>query len=54
MCAKCGKGVHGRYVKLMRVTSTLAKSFVCEQYVEPITGIVKQDKEISLLTTWSY
>ena len=30
MCTKCGKSVHGRYKKMKRVTSTLAKSFACE------------------------
>ena len=30
MCTKCGKWVHGRCAKKKRVTSTLAKGFVCE------------------------
>ena len=30
MCTKCGKWVHGRCAKRKRVTSTLAKGFVCE------------------------
>ena len=29
MCTKCGKWVHGRSTKIKRVTSTLAKGFVC-------------------------
>ena len=30
MCTKCGKWVHGRCAKMKRVTSALAKGFVCE------------------------
>ena len=30
MCTKCGKWVHGRSTKIKRVTSTLAKGFVCK------------------------
>ena len=28
-CTKCGKWVHGRCAKMKRLTSTLAKGFVC-------------------------
>ena len=30
MCTKCGKWVHGRCARMKRVTSTLAKVFVCK------------------------
>ena len=30
MCTKCGKWVHGKCAKMKRVTSTLAKGFVCK------------------------
>ena len=30
MCTKCDKWVHGRCAKMKRLTSTLAKGFVCE------------------------
>ena len=33
MCTKCGKWVHGRCAKMKRVTSALAKGFVCEPCV---------------------
>ena len=46
MCTKCGKWVHGRYAKMKRVNSTLAKGFVCElrivtteEIVEPGEGL---------------
>ena len=48
-CTKCGKWVHGRCAKMKRVTSTLAKGFVCElcvytkeRIVEPGEGIIDQ------------
>ena len=47
ICTKCGKWVHGRCVKMNRVTSTLAKSFVCEQSADTIKEIVEPSKEIS-------
>ena len=47
MCTKCGKWVHGRCAKMKRVTSTLAKSFVCELCVDTKEGIVEPGKEIS-------
>ena len=34
LCTKCGKWVHGRCAKMKKVTSTLAKSFVCEIWLE--------------------
>ena len=37
-------------VKMKRVTSTLAKGFVCELCVHTKEGIVKPSEEISLLT----
>ena len=36
MCTNYGKWEHGRRAKMKRVTSTLAKSFVCEQCNEAI------------------
>ena len=47
MCKKYGKWVHGRCVKIKRVTSTLAKGFVCEQCVDTKEGIVEPGEEIS-------
>ena len=48
MCAKCCKWVHGRCAKMKRVTSSLAKNFVCEICVDTTGGIVKPGKEILL------
>ena len=42
MCTKRGKWVHGRYAKTKRVTSTLAKGFVCELCVDAKEGIVEE------------
>ena len=47
MCAKCGKCVHGRCTKMKKVTSTLAKGFVCELCVDTKEGIVEPCEEIS-------
>ena len=33
ICTKCGKWVHGRCTKMTKVTSTLAKGFICGQLV---------------------
>ena len=54
MCTKCGKWVHGRCAKIKRVTSTLAKGFLCELYVDTIKGIVEPGEEKTFLTrlTW--
>ena len=46
MCTKCCKWVHGRCAKIKRVTSTLAKGFVCELYVDTKKGIVKPGEEL--------
>ena len=46
MCTKCVKWVHGRCAKMKRVTSTLAKGFVCELCVDAKEGIVKPGEEI--------
>ena len=45
--SKCGKWVHGRCVKMKRVTSTLAKGFVCELCVDTKEGIVEPGEQIS-------
>ena len=46
MCTKCGKWVHGECAKMKRVTSTLAKGFVCELCVDTKEGNVEPDEEI--------
>ena len=45
---KCGKWVNGRCVKIKRVTSTLAKGFVCGLCVDTKEEIVEPGEEISL------
>ena len=45
---KCGKWVHGRCVKIKRVTSTPTKSFVCELCVDTKKGIVEPGEELSI------
>ena len=50
MCTKRGKLVHGKCTKMKRVTSTLAKGFVCKLFVDTKEGIVEPDKEIFLTT----
>ena len=50
MCTKCGKWVYGRCAKMNRVTSTLAKGFVCKVCVDTKEEIVEPDEEISFLT----
>ena len=47
VCTKCGKWMHGRCAKMKRVTSTLAKGFVCKVCVDTMKGIVKPGEEIS-------
>ena len=47
ICTKCGKWVHGRCAKMKRVTSTLAKGFVCQLCVDTKEGIVEPSEEIS-------
>ena len=42
MCTKCGK-----WAKIKKVTSTLAKGFVCKLCVDAMEGIVEPDEEIS-------
>ena len=46
MSTKCGTWVHGRFVKMKRVTSTLAKDFVCKLCVDTEERIVKPGEEI--------
>ena len=46
MCAKCGKWVHCICVKMKRVTSTLAKDFVCELCVYTKEGILEPGEKI--------
>ena len=45
--SKCDKWVHGRCAKMKKVTSTLAKDFVCELCVDTTEGIWKPSEEIS-------
>ena len=47
MCTRCGKWVHGRCAKMKRVTSALAKDFVCELCVDTKQEIVESDEETS-------
>ena len=47
MCTKCGKWVRGRCAKIKRVTSTLAKGFVCKLCGDTKEGIVEPGQEIS-------
>ena len=47
MCTKYGKWIHGKRAKIKRVTSTLAKGFVCEICVDTKKGIVEPGEEIS-------
>ena len=47
MRTKCSKWVHGRCAKMKRVTSTLAKGFVCKLCVDTMEGIVEPGEEIS-------
>ena len=49
MCTKCGKWMHGRCAKMKRVTSTLAKSFVCKVCVDAKKGIVEPGEKISFV-----
>ena len=46
-CTKCGKSVHGRCAKMKKVTSTLAKGFICELCVYTKEGIVEPGEELS-------
>ena len=50
LCTKCGKWMHGRCAKVMRVTSTLAAAFVCEGCVET-KEIVEPVEEYYFMTT---
>ena len=43
---KCPKWAHVISEKINRVSSTLTKYFVCERYLEKMTGIVELDKEL--------
>ena len=47
MCTKCCKWVHGKCAKRKRVTSTLAKGFVCELCVCTKEGIAEPHEELS-------
>ena len=48
MRTKCGKRVHGRCVKMKRVTSTLVKGFVCKLCVDTKEGIVEPGEKYFL------
>ena len=47
MCTKCRKWVHGRCAKMKRVTSILAKGFVCKLCVDTKKGIMEPCEERS-------
>ena len=47
ICTKCCKWVHGKSEKMKRVTSTLAKGFVCELCVCTKEGIVEPGEELA-------
>ena len=47
LCPKCGKWVHGRCAKMKRVTSTLAKDFICERSVKAIKKVVEPAEELT-------
>ena len=47
MCTKCGKWVHGRCARIKRITSTLAKGFVCKLCVDTKEGIMEPSEELS-------
>ena len=47
MPTKCGKRVHGRCEKMKRLTSTLAKGFLCELCVDTKEGIAEPGEETS-------
>ena len=47
MCTKCGKWAHGRCIKIKRMTSTLAKGFVCDLCVNTMEKIVEAGEELS-------
>ena len=46
MCSKCDKWVHGSCAKMKRMTSTLAKYFVCELCANTMEEIVEPCEEI--------
>ena len=47
MCTNFGKWVHGSCAKIKRMTSALAKVFVCGLCVDTKEGIVEPDKKLS-------
>ena len=47
LCTKFGKWVHGRCAKMKRVTSTLAKGFICDRCVEALIGIAELAEELT-------
>ena len=53
MFTKCSKWVHGRCAKMKRVTSTLAKGFVCEICVYAKEGIMEPGEKLSFVTRLS-
>ena len=47
LCTKYGKWMHGSCEKIKRVSSTLAKGFICERYNDAIKGIVEPAEVIT-------
>ena len=46
MCTKCGKWVRGRCARIKRITSTLAKGFVCKPCVDTKKEIAEPSEEL--------
>ena len=46
LCTKRGRLVYGRFAKMKRVTSTLAKVFACEERIETTEEVTEPEKEL--------
>ena len=46
LCVKCGKWIHGRCVKVKRVTPRLGRDFVCGRCKKQVDGLVKPVEEL--------
>ncbi|XP_068756631.1 uncharacterized protein [Montipora capricornis] len=46
LCVKCGKWIHGRYVKVKRATPRLGRDFVCGQCKKQVDGLVEPVEEL--------
>ena len=45
LCVKCGKWIHGRCVKVKRVTLRLGRDFVCGRCKKQVDGLVEPVEE---------